>query len=103
MPAKPAPKLPNVFGAGNPQSFESALREQLTLHPDEPGADRVLRVLNMEDGRSRDRILHRLERHVATHLDVKGEAGKINWAEIDWEKFFAAALKFILAILPFLI
>ncbi len=84
-------------------TFEEALRDQIEGRPDTIRSRRVLAVLDMEPSARRDRILGRMERHAAAHLELKGEPGKIDWGAVDWAKVFDLVMKILAAILPFLL
>jgi len=86
-----------------PVAFEEALRDQIETRPETIRSRRVLNVLDMEDGPRRTRILNRMERHAIAHLEIKGEPGKIDWQNIDWQKVFDILLKILSMILPFLL
>jgi len=83
-------------------SFETALRQQCEATTKRKRrAKRLLAVLDMEDGPRRRRILARLERHAAAHLEVEeGMVGAIDWGSIDWERLFESLLKLLMMILP---
>ena len=72
-------------------------------------ARKLQKILDMRPGRSRARILGRLERHAATHLKVAvvsanpDEATGIDWGSVDWAKVFSKLIEFLLAILPFIL
>ena len=82
-------------------SFETALRQQIEETPvRKRRAKKLLAVLDMEDGPRRQRILARLERHAAAHLELDGQVGAIDWANIDWAKLFEQIFKLLMMILP---
>jgi hypothetical protein len=95
------PKVVKDAKTVEPVSFETALRGELAKHPDHPHTARVLKVLDMESGARRNRILNRMERHVATHLDV-GDVAKFDWQSVDWASLFDTIVKLIIALLPLL-
>lgn len=95
----PAPKA----APAEPVSFEDALRDQIESRPETIRSRRILNVLDMEPGARRTRILERMERHAITHLDIKGEPGKIDWQNIDWAALFDKLLKLLALILPLLL
>ncbi|VTT98956.1 unnamed protein product [Gemmataceae bacterium] len=104
MPRPPAAKAVQRPKGDAPRvTFEEALRDQIESRPETIRSQRVLKVLDMEDGPRRDRILARMERHAAAHLDLAGDAKGIDWSAIDWAKLFEQLLKILTALLPFLL
>lgn len=104
MPRPAQSAAPKPEGRAGPSvTFEEALRDQIEGRPETIRSRRILAVLDMEPSARRDRILARMERHAAAELEIKGEAGKIDWSAIDWGKVFDTLMKILSAILPYLL
>lgn len=89
-------------------TFEDVLREQLAKKPRKGRRERrLLELIDSRPSARRTRVLARLERHARAFLVSEGAVGEgvgaIDWASIDWEKFFSNLLKLLLAILPLFI
>lgn len=86
-------------------NFETSLRQAIESTPHRRLAGRaVLRVLDMNQGPRRARILARMEAHAAAHAVATGAATGpmegIDWANIDWAAFFDKLIKLLTLILP---
>jgi hypothetical protein len=83
--------------------FQAVLAEKLRARKRRGVRERrLLKFLEGPDGERKRRILARMESHARVQLGMSAsEPGK--WAERDWDKFFEALLKFLLALLPFLL
>lgn len=93
-------------------TFEDALREQLESDPSLSRRGRLLLNLLNDDepgrlaqGRKRRRIA-RMEAQTKAALNLKGQ---IDWADVtaggdvDWKAIIEMVLKFLLALLPFIL
>jgi len=63
---------------------------------------KILAILNAPDSPRRTRILDRLRRHAAAHLDLNQPLDSIDWSTIPWAQILMGLIKVFLVLLPLL-
>lgn len=82
--------------------FREALIEQLESTPSlRRRGKRILDILKGPKTRRRDRIVARMETH--TRLVIGEADAEVDWSKVDWKSVIEIVLKFLLALLPFLL
>jgi hypothetical protein len=86
-------------------NFLEAFREQVEKRKSRSGR-RLLKRLGGMTARRRARVVARMEAHARVELKSRGYAVGATWdtvGERDWDKFFESLVKFLSALMPFLL
>lgn len=85
--------------------FLEAFRAQVEARKSRSGR-RLLKRLDAMPARRRARVVARLEEHSRVELKSRGLVVGASWdsvGERDWDKFFDSLVKFLAALMPFLL
>lgn len=83
--------------------FRTALKRSLESDPKLiKRGQKILDLLDAPKSKRRDRRITRLERHARAHLSLPSEVD-IDWDTIQWADIIWTLLKFLLAVLPFIL
>lgn len=88
--------------AAKPTPFAAALLLQLQRRKLDSKRKRILGIITDPPGALRTRRLARMESAARVVLDI-GERDAVDWAAVDWQLWFETIMKFLLALLPFLL
>ena len=84
-------------------NFRESLIEQLESTPSlRRRGKRILAILNGPATRRRERIVARMERQTRVVMNIKDDV-EVDWSKVDWKAVIEIVLKFLLALLPFLL